>query len=257
VPQVPDITQATITFGSYTAHPNATGHYQVDSVLAATYSMTVSYTGYETGHANNFVVAADSTTIRDFQLYRLDPASQLNGVFDRSVPEIRLQWMRPTWTEPVDALTGYEVWLGTTRIATGVADTLYTYHVTTSRQYDFYVKAVYAGGVSDSSNHYRLGVDLAVDDIYGGIPNDYYLRQNFPNPFNPSTSISYGLPKAADVRIEVFNVLGQKVETMVQAHQEAGNYRVIFDASKLGTGIYYYRIQAGDFQMLRKMLLMR
>lgn len=89
------------------------------------------------------------------------------------------------------------------------------------------------------------------------LPEAYTLHQNHPNPFNPSTTICYALPKAGDLELEVFNILGQKVATLVNEHKAAGNYEVIFNAGHLASGVYYYRIQAGTFSQVRKMLLVR
>jgi beta-glucanase (GH16 family) len=94
---------------------------------------------------------------------------------------------------------------------------------------------------------------------YDGIkhPDKFELDFAYPNPFNPSTSITYYLPKQSHVQIEVFNTLGQKVKTLVNKMQSAGKYSVIFDASDLASGVYIYRLKAGSFVESRKMVLMK
>jgi hypothetical protein len=89
------------------------------------------------------------------------------------------------------------------------------------------------------------------------LPLGYQLQQNHPNPFNPTTSIRYSLPLAAKVTLNVFNTLGQVVATLVDAVQDAGSYDVQFDGSNVTSGVYYYRIVAGDFSATKKMLLMK
>ncbi|MCP4581027.1 MAG: T9SS type A sorting domain-containing protein [candidate division Zixibacteria bacterium] len=89
------------------------------------------------------------------------------------------------------------------------------------------------------------------------IPKTFEINQNYPNPFNAATSISYCLPKAAFVIIEICDILGQKVETLVNANQPAGYHEVIWDASKRSSSIYFYHIQAGDFSQTRKMTLLK
>ena len=89
------------------------------------------------------------------------------------------------------------------------------------------------------------------------LPTEFALSPNYPNPFNPTTTIQYALPEAVDVRLVIYNVLGQKVVTLVKSPQEAGRYEVVFEASRLASGLYFYRIEAGDFVQVRKMMLLR
>ncbi len=89
------------------------------------------------------------------------------------------------------------------------------------------------------------------------IPKTFELMQNYPNPFNPTTIIKYGLPKEAHVSIKVYNALGQEVATLVNNTMEAGYHEITFDASHLASGMYIYRIQAGDFVAVKKMLLLK
>jgi hypothetical protein len=88
-------------------------------------------------------------------------------------------------------------------------------------------------------------------------PGGFALYQNFPNPFNPSTTIRYGLPHKSAVRLTVFNTLGQQVATLVQGELEAGYHEVRFDASGMASGVYFYRITAGAFVGTKKLLLIR
>ena len=89
------------------------------------------------------------------------------------------------------------------------------------------------------------------------VPGKFVLFPNYPNPFNPTTTIRYGLPHAAQVRLVVYNILGQRVATLVNRRQKAGYHSVVFDASALSSGIYFYELQAGSFRQIRKMVLMK
>ncbi len=89
------------------------------------------------------------------------------------------------------------------------------------------------------------------------IPNGFALSQNYPNPFNPMTKINFDLGKASNVKLTVFNILGQKVVTLVDKFMNAGAYSVDFNASSLASGVYLYSIEAGDFKMNKKMVLLK
>jgi len=90
-----------------------------------------------------------------------------------------------------------------------------------------------------------------------GIPQEFRLEQNYPNPFNPSTTIRYGLPSRTHVTLTVFNTLGQQVARLVNANMDAGYHEATFDGSRLSSGVYFYRIEAGSFVQTRKLLLLR
>ncbi len=89
------------------------------------------------------------------------------------------------------------------------------------------------------------------------VPKQYTLSQNYPNPFNPSTNIKYSLPKASDVTIKIYDILGREVRTLVNKEQQPGNYVITFNSNKLASGTYIYRIIAGDFVQVKKMMLLK
>jgi len=90
-----------------------------------------------------------------------------------------------------------------------------------------------------------------------GVALVYSLAQNYPNPFNPSTRIEFSIPITSNVQVKVFNVLGQEVATLANETLKAGKHAVTFDASKLASGMYFYRITAGEFASVKKMLLLK
>ena len=102
---------------------------------------------------------------------------------------------------------------------------------------------------------YGLGVEDEVDNLL--VSQQVKLFQNYPNPFNPVTSISFFLPKASPVKIEVFNVMGKKMTTIINSKKNMGSHTVEFDASELGSGVYFYRIQTNQFMDVKKMILIK
>lgn len=88
-------------------------------------------------------------------------------------------------------------------------------------------------------------------------PKDYKLEQNFPNPFNPTTTIDYQIPKNGFVTLKLYDILGKEIATLVNEQKNQGRYTVNFDASKLSSGVYIYQIRANDFVNSKKMMLVK
>jgi len=100
------------------------------------------------------------------------------------------------------------------------------------------------------------------EDNFSQLPREFDLRQNYPNPFNPTTVIEYALSKASQVKIQVFNILGQKVRNLVDEKQDAGYKTISWDGKddngkEVSSGIYFYRIVAGNFVKYKKMTLLK
>lgn len=111
----------------------------------------------------------------------------------------------------------------------------------------------------DGSVHFTEGVQV---DMLAGVsekplPKEFALDQNYPNPFNPSTKIEYAVPKESRVRLEVYNLLGQRIATLVDEVKSAGYYTASFDAVGLSSGLYFYRMNAGEVSFLKKMMLVK
>jgi len=106
----------------------------------------------------------------------------------------------------------------------------------------------------DFDGSYEYSNEINVD-VTG--PAQYSLEQNYPNPFNPSTLIKYSVAQDGFVNVSIFNLLGEKVATLVNSNMKAGSYELNFNASQLSSGVYFYSIEAGDFKAVRKMMLMK
>ncbi len=115
----------------------------------------------------------------------------------------------------------------------------------------------------------RIPVTMVVDQVVGidevqeaGLPREFKLYQNYPNPFNPSTEIRYDLPAASDVKLEIFNMLGQRISVPVNERQNAGSKHIHWigrdsNGNEIASGVYFYRLRAGEYVQTRKMLLLK
>ena len=97
----------------------------------------------------------------------------------------------------------------------------------------------------------------SIAEVNFAAPSVFTLNQNYPNPFNPSTMISYSIPNASNVKLSVYNAIGQVVSVLENGFKEAGIYNVSFNASNLNSGLYFYKIEAGQFSQTRKMMLVK
>jgi len=120
-------------------------------------------------------------------------------------------------------------------------------------------------GTNSTSPSVRIRIleyrtNLVVDAAPGQeriTPKHFALQQNYPNPFNPSTTISYGLPHRSHVSLTLYNLLGVKIKTIAEGDQDAGVHNVVLDASALASGVYYYRLQAGEYTQTKKAVILK
>ena len=103
----------------------------------------------------------------------------------------------------------------------------------------------------------QVFIVTGVRDERVGIPEAFQLSQNFPNPFNPTTTIRYALPKAGNVLLTIYNLRGEEVLKLINGEQPAGYHEISWDGSRLSSGIYFYSLRAGDFVQTKKMVLLK
>jgi hypothetical protein len=120
-----------------------------------------------------------------------------------------------------------------------------------------------------ASNKIRIGTHgrgvyeitnlTGIPSISAGVPQGFSLDQNYPNPFNPSTTIKYNIPEKGNVSLKIYDVIGREVASLVDQIQEAGNYEILFNASSLSSGVYYYKIFAvsNGFSETKSMILLK
>jgi len=147
--------------------------------------------------------------------------------------------------------SAYE-WLGSTNVG---SNGVFSYEIT-----DPSIEAVSLTATTATGNTSAFGFIELITDVENEnneIPNEYFLSQNFPNPFNPSTRINWQSPIGSHQTLKIFDVLGNEVATLVDEYREAGRYEVEFNADKLSSGIYLYKLQAGSFTQTKKMTVLK
>ena len=120
--------------------------------------------------------------------------------------------------------------------------------------YDNYI---YLASISSGVFRLKSPIVNVDDNSVDNFPGEFKLYQNFPNPFNPSTTIRYSVISSQNVSLKVFNVLGEEVAMLVNEIKAPGNYQAVFDASKLSSGIYYYELKSGSFRSLKGMIVIK
>ncbi len=125
------------------------------------------------------------------------------------------------------------------------------YHITKSRA------GATLWGVRSNGGISRYGQTVGITPVSNEVPAQYDLSQNYPNPFNPTTKINFAVPKSGLVTIKVYDVVGKEVATLVNEVKNAGSYSVDFTANNVSSGVYFYKISAGDFSAVKRMMLIK
>lgn len=111
--------------------------------------------------------------------------------------------------------------------------------------------------IENNSVRINNSLDMLLITSESNLPLYYELSQNYPNPFNPSTTIDYQIPKNGNVKLIIFNILGQEIDILVNEFKQSGSYDIKFNASDLSSGIYFYRIESGSFSEIKSMILLK
>jgi len=118
------------------------------------------------------------------------------------------------------------------------------------------VTAVYSPSTG-TTGIYEYSFAIGVRKIGNDVPKTFTLQQNYPNPFNPTTFINFEIPKNSDVSINVYDITGKLVDKIIDKNMQSGSYQISYDASKLTSGVYFYRLSAGNFVDTKKMILVK
>jgi len=188
------------------------------------------------------VIGEDCATISPYYVFSGDPTIPKGWIQENQGDQSSLNSSGPFTLnpyEPIDIIVAYIAGRGNTsiesvKITKGIAENTIGFYNT-------------------NFSYIPVGVKYYKNQL----PNSFELSQNYPNPFNPSTKIQFSVPEQSHVTLNVFNILGQKVATLVNGIKTSGNYEVSFDAAKLSTGVYIYRLEAGNNTITKKMTLLK
>ena len=237
--------------GTYTVSLTATNSYGSD-VETKTGYITVNAASQYVMHVHDIVV----TRVRSGSKYLGRAVITIRDANGNAVPSARVYatYTGPnTGTRNALTTTSGTVTLSSTSIRNPVGEWCFQVTNVTKSGWTYNAAANVVTKSCESGDVFKEGeIELAE-----GAPQEFALHQNFPNPFNPRTTISFTIPTESHVTLEVFNVTGEKVATLVDGTRTAGLHLVPFDATGLSTGIYVYRLTAGDMRETRKMILLK
>jgi hypothetical protein len=257
----------TVTVADVTQGSNGTVANNSDSTL--TYTPDSDFNGLDTltyyisdgnGGIDSAIVVVTVTSVNDLPVISTLPDSV---VFDADKSAELNVWNFVEDVETADSLLSYQFSADPDSLSFDYNSTNGLLTISSLPDFNGEVKATIkvtdldGGETSDSLLvvvHFVTGIS---DPFYLQIPKEFVLMQNYPNPFNPVTNIRFGLPVASKVHIEVYNILGQRVITLLDERKPAGYHVVQFDASKFGSGLYLYRIKADNFNEVKKMFLIK
>jgi len=249
--------------GLWGTHPDADGNFSL-FVPYGIHSFKVTQPGYKSAVSPSLtMIASNPVHLFDAQLLQYTPVT--HPVFNIDQNELLIHWTPPL--DPVLPLGGYKVWR---RLNAGAYEMValrdvpyYNETLSVLGTYHYYIAAWYLdGGESLASATLSFSYPYTDNDDPVNPPGVTMLNANYPNPFNPSTTISFSLKQRDRVKLNIYNLRGQLVKTMINGEQDAGIHRVIWDGTdssnrKVSTGIYLYRLETSDYTSTRKAMLIK
>ena len=215
-----------------------------------------------TAHTEDINIWFDSQPVSGYSIDNLHPGTPMSLVYSHDPGAVSLSWSGPE-DEDFSHHNIYRQDIASSdpAIVFTTVDSFYVdQEVTDAGAHEYWVTAVDLSGLeSEASN--SVSAVLSADENLG-LPTEFALKQNYPNPFSPSTQIQYALPEETRVVISIYDLMGRKVRTLVNDVQDAGYRTVIWNSTNnmgrlVSAGVYIYSIQAGDFVQNRKMVLMK
>ncbi len=270
-----DPSNVQISIDGWATQPDESGDYYL-AVIPGTHTITASLPGYQTFESEIEIIAGEVTDF-DFQLLALEdmvPPSNLQAFVDNC--SVTLTWESPS--RSATSITskkennsnaraernhiGYRIYRNNIAIE-DISDTATTEYLDAELVngiYEYYVTSIYTEGESIASN--SVEIEIILDDADDYIPLVTALNGNYPNPFNPTTTISFDLANSSDVKLEVYNIKGQKIITLADDNYAAGQYSVTWngkDASNknVASGVYFYKMITDYYSSIKKMIMLK
>jgi len=269
------VTNVLITAGAYSTKPDSNGDYLL-IVPEGSYSVSAEMPFHvDDSFIDITVNNLETVSEIDFSLFYLTPPDNLNFTYEETTHEVHLSWdyyPLPDYRaqtrnigsrddEPLFLIYRQQDSGGFEVIASTELDVMeYTDFLTIPESvYRYYIVALYPDGESDRTNQVTIDQTLSVHDL---TPVTFALKPNYPNPFNPVTNIGFTLPQAERVTLKIYNIKGALVKTVVDDYLQAGDHLVQWQGVNnnnrpVGSGVYFYRIEAGNNTEVRKALLLK
>ena len=264
-----DVTKTNVRANTfYSTNPDQTGFYTL-YLPNGTHSVTASLLYHQSSTVNNINISPAAPSYeQDFTLINLPAPGHLSFDVYNDTGTVILSWEQPH--DPVHQVMGYNLYkrfntgpfVKYQEIAASDSDLTFVDQISLFGEYKYYVTAKYLNTEGEPTNTVAFSFPYVSNDeseVPGLVTK---LAQNYPNPFNPTTTISFDLAKAGKVKLNVYNIKGQLVRSLVNEDLYAGSHKVIWNGTdsrnrRVASGIYYYRLETKDFSKTHKMVLMK
>jgi len=243
---------AEVTIDGNTGTTGADGTYSITGLVAGTYTVTVTHVDYVTSTIEDVDIVLDQTTTLDVVMNRL---GGITGVVTDADIGTLIEGVVVSLYPGAETATTDNVGVYTfSDLEPDTYDSLVFAHPNYRDTVEFGIVVEY-----NINTQVDMGMEFGVG-IYDGtssIPMEYSVKQNYPNPFNATTTIEYGIPEASHVTIDIYDVLGRRVETLINQYQSAGYHQVTWKAGSQTSGMYFFKIQANDYVEQKSMMLLK
>ncbi|HOF59074.1 MAG TPA: C25 family cysteine peptidase [Candidatus Cloacimonadota bacterium] len=246
------------------ANPDANGYYRL-YLPNGSYSATASLLHHQSSTTNSVQISTSAPVyLADFTLINLPKPEGAGFDVDNDTGAVTLSWNQPL--DPVLPVMGYKVYKkfnsGPFEMIQQTTDTIYNDHLTLTGNYKYLVTAIYFNVEGCPSDTLSFAYPYVSEDDPVSPALVTKLHGNYPNPFNPSTTISFDLAKNTKVKLSVYNLRGQLVKTLASGELAAGRHQLIWNGTdsrnrSVASGVYLFRLDAGNYRSTRKMMLIK